>query len=321
MTKLYLHNKEVENLFDLLGDKENDITFSLSFSLSRVKPFLNKLIKELTDKKIDLEEIDIMLQEYEDDKGYTDIELISEDIFCIIEAKKGWNLPSKEQLEKYAHKLKEYKNLQPKLVVVSECKKFYADEKFKKYGIKIPIEFVSWQTIHKWVKEIGPQCNNYQKNLLEELDKYFKKVITMQDKDSNEVFCVVVSNKNLMNGFTFLDVIRKGYYFYPMEGGWPKVPPTYLAVRHKAKLMSIHYVEGYDIVEKPDDHIPELKGWKDWRNCLHYILKLGKPFKPNHEVKNGKIYPNQHIKFMLDTPFICKTIKEARDLTNERKNN
>jgi hypothetical protein len=320
MTKLYLHKKEVKSVFDLLGTKENDITFSLSWCLKNVQPFLKKFIKEVTTKKYDVENVDILLQEYGDDKGYTDIELLSDEFFCIIEAKKGWNLPVKEQLLRYIDRFNKYPKLNHKLLVVSECKKAYAKKILDEYKIKLPVEFISWQQVHKWVKEVKPKCNNKQKGLLSELNSYFERVITMQDKDTNEVFCVVVSDKVLQNDFSFLDVVKKGYYFYPIAGMWPKIPPTYIAFRYRGKLMSIHYVEGYDQIDKPDDYIPELKGWKGFGKTPHYLLKLGKPFKPENEVKNGKLYATQHIKFMLDTIFTSKTIQEARDISKARKN-
>jgi hypothetical protein len=196
----------------------------------------------------------------------------------------------------------------------------YAREELNKYELKLPIEFISWKQVHGWLNAVRKDCNNRQKLILDELDKYFEEVIVMQDKDSNEVFCVVISEQKLVGEFTFLDAVKKGYYFYPIRSTWPKIPPTYIAFRNRGKLMSIHYVKSYEIVNKPDQQLPELRGWNGWSSCPHYMLELGKPFKPEKEVKNGNIYANQHITCMLDTLFTCKTIQEARDLSKERKN-
>lgn len=133
-----------------------------------------------------------------------------------------------------------------------------------------------------------------------------------------EGFCVVVSDKKLVGNFTFKDVVKKGYYFYPVRGSWPKNPPTYIAFRNRGELMSIHHVESYELVKEPCKHIPELKNWSDWANDVHFMLKFGKGFKPAHKVKNGKIYASQHIRCALDTLFTCNTIQEARDLTKKR---
>lgn len=317
MNNLILHGKDVESVFELLGTKENDITFSLSWCLANIKPFQSKFVEN----EDELTNLDIRLQEYgKGDKGFTDIELSSDKIFYIIEAKKGWNLPTKSQLNKYIGRFKEFDEVKNKIIVISECRKEYALKEIKEYNIDIPIEFISWREIHKWLDEVRMKCNLNQKNLIDQLDKYFSKVITMQDKDSNEVFCVVVSDKKLRGNFTFVDVVKKGYYFYPLKSGWPKDPPNYIAFRFKGKLLSIHHVDGYEIVELPDKHIPEIKGWKGWSRYHHFMLKLGKGFKPNHKVRNGGIYGSGHIKCDLDTLFICSTIKEAIDMTQKRKN-
>jgi hypothetical protein len=73
----------------------------------------------------------------------------------------------------------------------------------------------------------------------------------------------------------------------------------------------------YEIVIKMYEHLPVDK--EEWPP--HFLLTLGKPFKPAKEVKNGKIYPNQHLWFDLDTVFTCKTIQEARDLSQKRREN
>lgn len=319
MASIFIHNKEVKSVFDLLGSNENDITFSLSWCLAKVLPFLEKFSNKLTDSDVDAEEIEIRLQEHGKDRGFTDIELISSDIFCIIEAKRGWNLPSKNQLERYLGRFNKYPNLNHKLLVISECENTFAKKKLGAHKLGFPIGHTSWHEVHSWVKDIAPKCNHRQKALLEELNRYFEQVITMQDKDSNEVFCVVVSDERLVGDFTYVDVVKKGYYFYPIRGKWPKMtPPTYLAFRNKGKLMSIHYVEDYEVFEPPTEKIPELINWEGWEKCPHYLLKLGKPFKPDHIVRNGKIYGSQHIRCKLDTLFTCDTIQTARDLSKKR---
>ena len=313
MNNLILHGRNVESIFELLGTNENDITFSLSWCLANIKPFQSKFI-ENEDELVNLE---IRLQEFGEDGGFTDIELFSDKIFYIIEAKKGWNLPTKSQLNRYVSRFKEFDEFKNKIIVVSECRKEYAMKIIKDYNLNISIDFISWQEIHKWLDEIRHKCNLSQKNLIDQLDIYFSKVITMQDNDSNEVFCVVVSDEKLVGDFTFLDVVKKGYYFYPLRSIWPKNPPNYIAFRYKGKLLSIHHVDGYDIVEVPDKYLPELKGWGNWK-YPHFMLKLGKGFKPEHEVRNGDIYASQHIKCSIDTLFTSKTIKEARDITRAR---
>lgn len=102
MARLVLHNQDVESVFQLLGDKENDISFSVAWVLSRCNQFLKRFIESQIGSRIDPKEIEIDLQHNEKEQGTTDVEIKSSTFHIIIEAKRGWNLPSRRQLEKYA---------------------------------------------------------------------------------------------------------------------------------------------------------------------------------------------------------------------------
>jgi len=317
MGKLLVHGHEVDSVFELLGYKENDITYSLGWVLSSVDLFLRKFIEKISDKKYSFDDVVVRLQEYGKVKSFTDIELlINNKLFCIIETKKGWNLPTRSQLKKYRSRFEDEPSHEHKLVVISECKKEYAKEELKEYRLGIPVEFISWQDIYGIIDKTYPRCGNHDKRLLDQLDSYFKKVITMQDKESNMVFCVSLgSGTPKWSRLSWIDIVRKKRrYFYPVGSGWPKEPPNYIAFRYWGELQSIHHVDGYEIVTKMYKHLPVKK--EEWDPT--FLLKLGPPFRPDKQVKNGKIYPSQHLRCMLDTLFTCRTIREARDLTDKR---
>jgi hypothetical protein len=46
MPELYLHNKQVESLFQLLGQDENDITYSVGWAMHKSPAFLSEFLKE-----------------------------------------------------------------------------------------------------------------------------------------------------------------------------------------------------------------------------------------------------------------------------------
>lgn len=314
MPKLLIHQKEIQSMFELLGDAENDITYALGWCFANSRMLRSDFFHAVIEKsEVVTDSAEIMLQTYGQDRGFTDIEILTDSFFWIVEAKKGWKLPSREQLHRYENRFKQHPGLDHRLIVVSEHEAFTAKKKLKQYRLQAPAHFFSWRKVHEIIKKSQVRCRGLEKGYLNQLDLYYRKVISMQNKNSNEVFCVVVSNKKLARNFTFLDIVKKGYYSYPIRGKWPKTPPTYLAVRHRGKLRSIHYVKGYHIVERPDKYLPEIKDWTGWSKCPHYILELGKPFKPSHEVKNGRIFATQHIRCRLDALFTCETIQEARD--------
>jgi hypothetical protein len=156
--------------------------------------------------------------------------------------------------------------------------------------------------------------------MINNLNTYFKKVIkviNMQDRNSNKVFCVVLgSDKPEWSKLSWKEIVEKERkYFYPVSKKWPPDPPNYIAFRYDGKLQSIHHVEKYEVVTKMYEHLPVDK--EEWEPF--FLLTLGKPFKPSSEVKNGNIYPQQHLWFDLDTVFTSRTIEEARDITKERE--
>lgn len=299
---LLLHGQEIACIFDLLGQKENGLTYALGWVLSKNQEFLKAIIQEVTEQNFTCEEFEIRLQEYQmDDQGYTDIELlVDKKLYIIIEAKIGWNLPKQEQISRYVGRFKEYADYTKKFVVISEHRPEYAIKAIKQLKCKIPIAYLSWHSVNSIIQEISGISSNREKRLAADFQKYFQKVVHAQNLNSNKVFCVVLDNEN----FDF--VSKKNEYHYPLSKRWPRDPPNYIALRYHGRLYSIHHVDSFDIEERPQES-PIVK------------LFLGKPFKPINEVKNGDIYNNGHCWFDLDTVFVCKTIKEAVDLTRKRE--
>ena len=105
--ELVCYGQEVKTIFDLLGTKENDMTFALGWVLSRSKIFLKNLLLSIYGEcPWDLANAVVKLQTGRGKDGVTDIEIdIDSDVALIIEAKKGPQLPFPQQLTKYANVL------------------------------------------------------------------------------------------------------------------------------------------------------------------------------------------------------------------------
>ena len=65
---------------------ENDITKSIAWALCNCPVFMKQIIKELLGIETDPEKVSIRYQEYEKDKGITDLELTDDEQFYIIMA-------------------------------------------------------------------------------------------------------------------------------------------------------------------------------------------------------------------------------------------
>ena len=86
---LQLHSKQINSIFELIGDKENDISYSVAWALSKCPELLKEFIGQTIHiSQFDSDNVDIRLQEYAENGGFTDIEVICEPLFyIIIEAK------------------------------------------------------------------------------------------------------------------------------------------------------------------------------------------------------------------------------------------
>src|SRR5208283_2827300 len=196
MSELYLHNKPIESLFQLLGEDENDITYSIGWALHRSKAFLRLFLKQTLGTHVDSNQAAIYLQHHQHMKGITDIEIkVSNQFHLIVEAKKGWTLPKKKQLKKYASRIKRDGWPDRRIVVLSECSAIYAEHHLEARQVNgIPVSSVSWRGIVRIAKSSIKKGKNAEKRLLRELITYLRRVTSVQDLESNWALVVVLSS-------------------------------------------------------------------------------------------------------------------------------
>lgn len=323
MATLESYGKEIHSIFQLLGDKENDITLSMSWALAKCSEFLKALIISITGTAPPNDDISILNQRYDANAGITDIEITDFQTFhIIIEAKRGWILPSADQLTKYSLR-SDFQNApygNKYIVTMSECTQSYAAAHLPFREInKIPVKHLSYREVYQLAKTVRSVSNNEQKHLLDEFCEYLKGLMTMQKLDSNMVYVVALGTKTPDRcSLTWIDIVQKyNKYFCPVGGnGWPKEPPNYIAFRYYGQLQAIHHIDGYTVTRNLHDEIPEMPD--EVCDTNHYVYKLGPAIKPVKTVKTGKIFRNGRVWAMLDTLLICDTISDARDLTQSR---
>lgn len=322
MAILESHGREIHSIFQLLGDKENDITLSMSWVLAKCPEFLKSIVQHIWQQTPDPNTVVIMNQKYDSDTGITDIEITDQKNFHIIfEAKRGWNLPGAAQLTKYADRLATSPATFKQILSLSECTPTYAILylPFTTAPNGIPISHLSYRDVYQMALDAKTTSNHEQKHLLDEFCDYLREVMTMQKKDSNMVYVVALGTQKPDGcNLTWIDIVRNhNKYFCPVGGnGWPKEPPNYIAFRYYGQLQSIHHIEDYTVSRNMHHEIPEMPDtvWND--DC--YIYHLGPAIIPNKTVKTGKIYRNGRVWAMLDTLLTCDTISDARDLTKSR---
>lgn len=318
MSEIYLHRNKIESVFELLGDKENDITYSIGWALARNKEFSKALISKFIPhaKKIPL--VEISLQENKNGGGITDIEMRSEpDFHIIVEAKRGWTLPGKIQLQKYARRLKKLNCKYKALIAMSECSKEYATHHLIKRIGNMPVQHMSWKEIDTLLLNL--KGTHTEKRLISELRTYLRRVISMEIWNSNMVYVVPLAHGTpKWSKISWQDIVnKKRRYFQPANKvKFLQKPTNYLGFRYEGKLQSIRHVESREIVADVHKYIREIqKGVL--RN--YYLYKLGPAIKPAKMIKSGDVFGPGSNWAALDLLLTSKTIAQARDLTKKRE--
>lgn len=327
MAELFLHGKRIDSVFQLLGDHENDLTYSVGWALAHSPAFLQAFLDAVAAPGLDRTNTVLRLQEYASGQGITDIEIEAAGSFhIIVEAKRGWTLPTLRQLETYAARATFAARQAPlrRLVVLTECSREYALFHLPERQIgDAPIVPVSWHELVGLAAKVRHDTGTpAEKRLLEELDVYLRGLMTMQQVDSNWVYVVVLSHEQAPSwDCSWREIVtRYGRYFHPVGGaGWPKEPPSYLAFRYDGQLQSIHHVECYEVVTSLVGRLPAVRD-DSWNRdgVPHFLYTLGPAFGPSKTVRTGPIYPSGPVWCMLDTLFTADTITKARDTSHKR---
>ncbi len=320
MSNLYLGNKtaKIDSVFQLLGVRENDMSYSLAWGLAQCPKFLKRFLIAINQRNTELSEVEIHLQKSGDKKeGITDIELRSPRFRIIIEAKRGWNRPSMSQLDKYAKRLINSGVREKRLIVLSEYGKNNSGNWLKKDIKGVPMQSISWRETVGCAKQALSGSSHAQKRLIKELIVYFNKIMTKQKFDSNEVYVVSINARERVKNFKCppVDIVtKKRRYFHQVGNRWPNEPPNYIAFRYHGKLQSIHHIDEYKVTQNLKKYL------KKYKKSNYFLYTLGPAIKPTKEIKAGKKI-NRALKVwcMLDTLLTSKTISEARDISKKRK--
>src|SRR5207248_1387534 len=110
------------SVFDLLGRKENDLTYAVGWCLASSPKFLSCFASAVGVGFGPAEDVDVRLQTYDrnDDRvGITDIQLRSPRAHVIVEAKRGWSVPTRAQLRRYAPILRRSSARERRFVVLT----------------------------------------------------------------------------------------------------------------------------------------------------------------------------------------------------------
>lgn len=320
--ELVRYGKDVKTIFDLFGSKENDMTFCLGWVLANSEKFLRLIISDVCGYvPTGINCAIVKLQTGRGIEGITDIEIeVGNELVIVIEAKKGPELPTREQLSKYAKFLTHNKAKSRHILALTNVGATSAGNRLECAGIaKSNLHHRSWRQIRLLAEKAVASESNANKRWLRTFREYVGGLLEMEMKYSNKVFVVSLGGKGEGWSITFRDVVeKKGRYFFPVGNRWPDPPPNYLAFRYEGKLQSIHHVKGYVTFTHPSEIFPEAPKTQEWP--LHYCVNLGPAIRPSHEVRNGpRIHRSNRVYCFLDTLLTNKTISDALTETESRE--
>ena len=334
MAELIARGQKIETVFDLVGSNENAITYSLGWVLAECNSFRQKFATLLGISGGFSDKMRVRLQDYYHEKGFTDIRLIDSGKYhVIIEAKRGFTVPSAEQLEKYADRLHDSSDAKAQKILVvlaeSDRENQWLSQNAPKSIKKIPVQAISWREVQKAAHESMSSANHAEKRWLKQLVQYLGKVTTAQNQNSNMVWVVPLNRKKISDGkseVTFIDVVEKhGKYFHPVGGRYKVEPPNYIAFRYDSVLQSVHHVKSYTVFEDFHDVFYKIpKGTSTGKPF--YLYELGEAIKPAHHTPTNdsqkscpNLYgPGRHWCF-IDLLLTCGSIAEAKDKTKKRQ--
>jgi len=314
MAELLLHNRCVHSVYELLGTQENHITYSLGWALSQCPEFRTAMLRRIFPTAQSYAAEQINLQQRQEGGGITDIEIIGDDIHLIVEAKRGWTLPTKVQLALYTPRLRTRSHAHVALVTMSECSQEYAALRQPKAIDGVPLLHLSWRDVQDLCVAKGTHA---EKRLVREFHTYLQRIVKMQQQESNLVYVVSLSAAVPPGSkLSWIQIVEdRGRYFHPVGNGWPKEPPNYLGFRYKGELQSIRHVESWKIMDAIQGEIPGFRG--TWEKP-HFVYTLGPPIRPPQKVKTGSIFRNGRVWAMLDLLLSTNSVSEARDVTKKR---
>lgn len=316
MADLFLHGRKVESVFELLGFRENDITYSLGWAFAQCPELLRRIVARVLPDAPPVSGATIQLQESHEEGGYTDIEITYPKVHIIVEAKRGWGLPTQVQLAKYAKRFNAERSPHRVLITCSDCTEEYANLSSASRETGAKTVHLSWRTIAN--DALIARGTHSERRLLRELKTYLANVIMNQNQLSNSVYVVSLgADTPAWSTLSWRDVVnKKARYFHPAGDGWPKEPPNYLAFRYDGKLQGIYHVEASVIVHDLHDEISEVR--KGEMLGPLFVHTLGPKIMPPHEVRLGKLHPSGRYNAAIDLLLTSDTVAEAVTKTKQR---
>ena len=188
--ELASYGRPISSVFDLLGRRETDLTAALGWVLARSR--------RLRDRFLDRcalpigGDIEAVRLETADVDGRTDIELVREGALVVIEAKRGWQLPTVRQLATYSKRVVAAGG--GMLITLSDASPAWAAHALPGVVDGVPVQHLPWSVVLDDIHAAASDVRGSERRWLGELRSYLRKAVHVHDPASGWAYCVVVSD-------------------------------------------------------------------------------------------------------------------------------
>jgi hypothetical protein len=267
-----------------------------------------------------LADAEVRLQTYDRDEaraGITDIQLRTARAHVIVEAKRGWTIPTRAQLRRYAPILVRSTAQERCFVVLT---RWGADARAV-VAARLGDEVEGFPIVTMGVSDVLREARAAHRNerqhrarlFLAELLAYLEGGGYVGSHRDSRVFVVPLGKGTSEIGVPFHRIpYEEGIYWYGLTGG-PKVPPNYVGFRFDGRLQSIHHVEESQVFGRMSEIYPGTT--KDWGPGVR--LRLGPAVRPVAVVRSGQLR-DRRVWADIDLLLTSATVEAAARLTRER---
>ena len=308
-----LYGRHSTAVFDLLGRGEVDMTAALAWTLAR-SPNLRRALWSRLAMPGDPSEVSVAL-EVADAEGRTDLELDGESGQVVVEAKKGWLLPSELQLAKYTGRFDGIKK--PLLVTLSDSSNDFAALHLPQSVDRIPVIHLPWDAVRTDLGIAIKGSRGAERLWLQELVTYLAGATAMRDPAEQWVYVVSVSNDRPGGGErTFRHFVEvENRYFHAFGKHWPKHPPVLMGFRWNGQVQRVSRVVDSKVVGSMQEE------WADYpvterSSDPHAIYTLGVPI-PIPEIRTTGVVMARRMWVLLDQLLTHSLLVDAEKASKE----
>ncbi|NTY62179.1 hypothetical protein [Mycolicibacterium sphagni] len=318
MTALTRHGTEVSSVFSLVGHDENDLTAALGFAFARCPRLCEAVLQRVWPPAVAPAGDDLTLAlEVRGEDGRTDLEVRTSGALVIFEAKRGWLLPTRSQLGKYAGRVAQHPN-RGVLVTLSQASHELARASLPSAVDGVPVVHLPWRDVLTDISKARRSCRGRERLWLDELQNYLRGVIRVRSVADSMTYCVVLNNARPGGGgaHTFREFVTDEHcYFHPYGvNRWPTEPPNFMAFRWEGAVQRIHRVVHAEVVPSLLDRWPDVPA-NQVTVGQHAIYDLGPRLPPMEPIPSGAQYRAGRLWVLLDQLQTAATLAEALEGT------